>query len=1299
MQIWKTLKIFLSSTFLDLELERDHLADVFYGLKQDLSKQRLSLIPYDLRWRERHSQDPIAKWCIEMLHQCQYFIGILGWRYGWRPDRDWHNQPNQDRISVTEMEIREAIATIPKSHRFFCIIAPDAPKTEASKKESPQDIASLDALKEWLVKSGETIFEYHKPDEVPALIEQKLRALLNQEYPSNTCAEPEQYTRFQALEEIIEQKVRGFIGRTKYLDEIQTFLQQAERNYLAIASVAGTGKSALLAKAIQQMREQAKMPVIAHFMSMSSDSRQVHGLMLNLAEQLQKAQILTQAIADDPVQLRMQIRNALEQSTQPCILAIDGIDEIEEDGYDLAWLSPYLPPHIKIILTIRPVTPWETLEKFPKLQPLQLPPLEDAEILAIMDHYRLALLPQDKELLMKRAQGNPLYLKVALEEILETGIAVGELANSIDRLFEQILQRLQKKYGAKMIEDYLGCIAASRAGLTELELQELLSQEELAQARLHLVDEALMSTTKSLENFLVKRGGLIAFFHPEFERTIKERLGKSGMRTYHTKLANYFQAKGFNYSRTLFELCYQQQWSQQYPEVLKLLTNLEFLEAKCNQHLVDDLVEDFHRALLDPVVPIPANLELQHSAAQIMVNCRTLELISKAIKLDIAFLHHHPEGLFQTLWNRCYWYDAPASAAYYLPLEEKEVGPWQSSGYKIYPLVEKWRTEKEARGKVWIKTCKPLEVSLDTPLLKVLRGHEGWVTSVAVSPNQSFVASGSHDETIRIWDMQTGECFKVLQSNHSKVMCIAFLEEKKLVAGLEDGSFQIWQLDPDRCLATIPAHSKPIVALAVDLPHQCLALGAKDFTISLWNLATQKKIRVLEGHTNEISALAFHPNGQTLASGSADVSIKIWDLSTGACTSTLMHHKRRVYSICFNPDGTKLASASRDDTAVICDTATCQVLRVFKRHKWGVLGLDFSPDGTKLLTASGDKSMILWDAETGQMLKTFRGHERSVATVKFSGNGKYFVSGSYDRSVCIWNAESQECSLMLKSHHEWARVSIFSPDGKYVVSGSTDRQIILWNTETGQFDKALTGHTGWVTTLAFSRDSHILASAGGDNTAKLWDMTTGNCIRTLEGHTEAILTSMFIHSDQWLITGSRDKTIRIWDVSTGECLRVLEGHENWVSSVDYHTSLNQIVSGSHDMTIRIWNPETGECLQVISTKQANLPEHEQHLRSVAFSKDGETIISCSRAQEVIIWNKATSQVVQKIPGDVEAHQMAYVQKVYPINQGLWTALWDAHHHTVAVFPELLSAPKIFADHQITGVSQGSYVYLLELRGV
>jgi hypothetical protein len=99
---WKTVRVFISSTFRDMHAERDHLVKVvFPALRERLEEHRVYLIDIDLRWgvtREQAENDQVLDLCLRQIDYCRpFFVGILGDRYGWVPTRYPADAPRRRR--------------------------------------------------------------------------------------------------------------------------------------------------------------------------------------------------------------------------------------------------------------------------------------------------------------------------------------------------------------------------------------------------------------------------------------------------------------------------------------------------------------------------------------------------------------------------------------------------------------------------------------------------------------------------------------------------------------------------------------------------------------------------------------------------------------------------------------------------------------------------------------------------------------------------------------------------------------------------------------------------------------------------------------------------------------------------------------------------------------------------------------------------------------------------------------------------------------------------------------------------
>ena len=215
--------------------------------------------------------------------------------------------------------------------------------------------------------------------------------------------------------------------------------------------------------------------------------------------------------------------------------------------------------------------------------------------------------------------------------------------------------------------------------------------------------------------------------------------------------------------------------------------------------------------------------------------------------------------------------------------------------------------------------------------LSTLWGHQGWVQSIAASPDGNMLASGSHDQTIKLWEWQSGECLQTLEGHRHRVKSVAFSPQGSL-----------------------------------------LASGSDDQTVKLWEVQTGVCLRTLEGHQDWVLSVAFSPDGQWVASASGDRTIKLWDVQTGVCLQTLTGHDQRVRSVVFSPDGTRLASSSDDHTVKVWAVETGTCLQTLTSHQGTVWCVAFSLDGQRLASGSEDETLQLWQTETGEQLQRLR---------------------------------------------------------------------------------------------------------------------------------------------------------------------------------------------------------------------------------------------------------------------------------------------------------------------------------------
>jgi WD40 repeat protein len=323
-------------------------------------------------------------------------------------------------------------------------------------------------------------------------------------------------------------------------------------------------------------------------------------------------------------------------------------------------------------------------------------------------------------------------------------------------------------------------------------------------------------------------------------------------------------------------------------------------------------------------------------------------------------------------------------------------------------------------GTVWLKDVDLAFVPLpaDQPRARrSLRGHAGWVWSVAFSPDGQTLATAGQDGTVVVWVRRGGAWEKkaTLRGHRAAVRAVAFARGGRLLAtASDDRAVKLWQRAGAgwKERATLTGHGKRVVALAFSPDGKLLASASETWPertpgeVKVWDVARRKQRASFTAHTGPIKDVLFTPDGKILVTACQDQTVKLWDTATWAEKAVLKVEAGRAWAAAFAPDGKTLAGSAGERVVLWRrEGPRWRDRAVPWSHAALIDCLAFSPGGKLLASGAEDGTIKLWDLTTRRERGRVRGHAARVCSLAFSPDGKTLASASWDGAVKLWDVD------------------------------------------------------------------------------------------------------------------------------------------------------------------------------------------------------------------------------------------------------------------------------------------------------
>ena len=425
------------------------------------------------------------------------------------------------------------------------------------------------------------------------------------------------------------------------------------------------------------------------------------------------------------------------------------------------------------------------------------------------------------------------------------------------------------------------------------------------------------------------------------------------------------------------------------------------------------------------------------------------------------------------------------------------------------------------------------------------------------------MASGTEFGSVWLWDVATGQQRGLLEKESPAnerwpVVLLAFSPDgRTLLAGKADQSIKLWDVETGKEFGDAPLkkglapprpiqnpNQDPIIPVmypppAISPNFKTLAVGTSK-GIELRDVAAGTQIGILQTAKNTSDhKFAFDQTGSLLGVVH-DTSVDVWDVGTRKvlCTyrSNMRENRDSMASMAFSPDGALAASGDANSSVEILEAGggmihhekplpnsirlwnsrTGKEVAVLKGHMGPIKALVFAPDGKTLISASDDQTIRFWDIAGKREKVVLSDHNAPVACLSLSLDGKSLVSGSSDQTAKLWDvASARETRTLLwtVAADQDTALSTFSgagpaftPDGKTVFYGTTTGMIREVDVSTGKVTASLAGHADIIDSMSLSRDGKTLASGGFDFLVRIWDVPSGKTIGVVRAPEEGLFS-------------------------------------------------------------------------------------------------------------------------------------------------------------------------------------------------
>lgn len=558
----------------------------------------------------------------------------------------------------------------------------------------------------------------------------------------------------------------------------------------------------------------------------------------------------------------------------------------------------------------------------------------------------------------------------------------------------------------------------------------------------------------------------------------------------------------------------------------------------------------------------------------------------------------------------------------------------------------------------------------------IQRGHEKPIDAAAFSPDGAYALTGSKDNSIKLWDLNSGFELRTFHwhtdyirdvrfSHHGKWILSTGADDRVIVQevmtglklfdfSLKDRSLRrsvftaddrfvistdnkghllVWDLSTSNAVN----HFKKSYTVNLEEAYtgsktSLIATLTGNETLDLVRLATQDTVWTRQ--LGEVHTYAIRPDEKEMAVGSSELVTWIVDTESGELKHTLIsdqEHKCRGCNtrVAYSHDGKLLLSGANKNGLTLWKTSNYKKINTLKPQKDGIKFISFSADDQFFMVQT-QQEVTVYETKTCQKVYSYRSETLDDLEVRFSPAKNQILIPTLNHTLTLVDVPSGKHQKVLKG---------------YLNEDKKDGMNMSYN---NWVQGALLQYVSMKTGVAVSPNSKWIVKGNVDSTVFVIDLKTGSQIKKLKGHQKMVYRMAFSPDGKVLATAGADRYIILWDTQTWTEIGRLQGHVNVVFDLAFNSSGTKLVSSAWDGYLLTWDLKTQKILHWESLEGTSV-------YTAAFLPKDYYLLTGDLSQKVLLREEDTQQQYGQLVGHSSLLSGVDFDKQ---NNKMYTSSWD-----------------------------------------